>query len=341
MKIGIRVDANTDIGQGHVMRCFAIADYAEKNNIFETVFLISDENTEIIMKNRRKKYIILYSDYKCYSFIEANRIKNLINTEEIDILLIDSYYITEEYINILSGLLPIACFFYKEKVIGADLVINYNINFNKKFYRKNYKKDNKTSLLLGTSYVPLREEFYVDKQKIMTNDNGNKILFLSGGSDPYGISIIAEKMAMCFPQYEIVLVCGQYNIKSNFCGLPDNMIVINNTNNISSLMRESNLIISASGMTMYEICALGVPAIIYSMADNQIEEAQYMEKKGCVKYVGDIRNNKNFEQDICCKIKYLLSHNRVIKRMKKRMRSIINGNGCKKIVEGLLELEKL
>ena len=51
------------------------------------------------------------------------------------------------------------------------------------------------------------------------------------------------------------------------------------------------LAVSAAGTTLYELCALGVPAVSFTMADNQLTAARAFADAGAIPCAGDIREN--------------------------------------------------
>jgi spore coat polysaccharide biosynthesis predicted glycosyltransferase SpsG len=104
-------------------------------------------------------------------------------------------------------------------------------------------------------------------------------------------------------------------------------------------MKDNDLVISAGGITMYELCALKIPSIIYTLADNQISESKFMGECGCVEYVGDVRDGEKFWNSLNSRI-YLLIHDSTRRNsMVKKMKSIVDGQGCRRIVEKIVEME--
>lgn len=50
---------------------------------------------------------------------------------------------------------------------------------------------------------------------------------------------------------------------------------------LSPLMREADLVVSAAGTTLYELCAAGVPTVAVPIVDNQLANARSFAKRGC------------------------------------------------------------
>ena len=62
-----------------------------------------------------------------------------------------------------------------------------------------------------------------------------------------------------------------------------------NVTDMAALMASCDLAISAAGTTLYELCAVGIPAVSYSFADNQLPSSLAFANVGAVPYAGDLR----------------------------------------------------
>ena len=51
---------------------------------------------------------------------------------------------------------------------------------------------------------------------------------------------------------------------------------------IEQFMMEADVVISAGGSTLYELCAVGVPTISYSIADNQLNNVRKFHEDGII-----------------------------------------------------------
>lgn len=99
--IYFRADANAEIASGHVMRCITIALECKKRN-HEVKFLIADNEATILLENYGLEYIVLNSDWK-NPITELDTMSNILNRQR-DIVIIDSYLVTNEYIRQLNDL---------------------------------------------------------------------------------------------------------------------------------------------------------------------------------------------------------------------------------------------
>lgn len=333
-KIFIRADANKNIGMGHIMRCITVA-HALKD--VDCIFLVSDYESYKIINDNDLEGICLNSNYNNLLISEVKKILKIGRENYVNSILVDSYYVTKEYLEELKKYFYVGCFNCSNNYLPADYIINYNINCDRKIYQNLYKAS-KTKLLLGSSYVPLREEFLA-KHKEVTNKAVQQILVMTGGSDPYNfMGQFAEKICTLqeCKRIRFVFISGPYNAnRENLIEKVNkikNMEIQNNVKNISTIMQNSDLVISAGGTTLYELCAIGVPAIVFAFAENQIEEARFMGEKMIVKYVGQYGEEK-FWNNVRNAILDLIKSSPTRRKMGEEMKKAVDGKGAYRIVE--------
>ena len=269
----IRVDASESIGLGHLARCLLIANFI-KGKGCDVVFITAQSLSKNIIESKGFKcHKIgnttpnLMEFYKCFSVIAD------INSDAI-------FDNNVDYINYLDYIgrnakLLVTLEDLTDYPYCSDLVIIPYCGADKLKLKNNCK----TRYLMGPIYFPLREEFNNDS--FVVSKNAKKILITMGGSDPKKITLKAlNSISNLDKYYEIVVVLGKAssitdkdidNVKGNYKGL---FKVIRDAENISKLMLESDVAITNSGLTKYELSALGVPCLIIS---NNTQQASYSE----------------------------------------------------------------
>ena len=100
--IAIRVDMNNQIATGHLMRCLSISEALRLQNE-EVVFIISDEQPVELLRQKNFRYIVLNTKWNDMES-EVKALTKIINDENIDKLLIDSYQVTYKYLNEISNI---------------------------------------------------------------------------------------------------------------------------------------------------------------------------------------------------------------------------------------------
>lgn len=332
----IRADANEIIGAGHIMRCLAIAkafeSYGEKA-LFVTAdhkadHLISENGFESVCINER------------WDKMDARSTLVLVNKHHPNLLIVDSYYVSEQYLKSLRRAARVA---YVDDLNrqkwDVDYLINYNIYSNN--YDYSYYDDGDTHLLIGCNYVPLRNEFSnLPRHRIGDVSN---VMISTGGSDPENITEwLMETLCKTWDDICFHIVLGALNPRLNeIMGKAltyDNVVLHVNERNMASLMLKCDIAVSASGSTLYELCACGTPTITYTLADNQKNAAETFEAKGIMLNAGDCRENSRFTEIIGDSIFTLISNRNKREEMSKRMKMVVDGKGAHRIARQLMRI---
>jgi UDP-2,4-diacetamido-2,4,6-trideoxy-beta-L-altropyranose hydrolase len=337
--ICIRVDGNPKIGSGHVMRCITIAEELKKQS-YPFIFLLADHESEKLIRDKHFAYEIMNTDYQNMD-AELVKIDFFLKKYDVKLMLIDSYKITQNYLEQLQRLVKIA---YIDDMFLVDHPIDMLINYNIYATREKYSKIPK--LLLGTGYTPLRKEFQNIKYDV--RENVLNILITTGGGDQYNL---AEKIVKKLVEFndntdcQFHIVAGSFH--QNINPLLDleknqrNVKIHRDVNNMSDLMQSSDIAISAGGTTMFELCAVGIPIVCFSFVDNQERAQQYFIKEEVALNGGNYLIEKNeivnriFEQVLFLK-------NNLNQRMKmsQKAKHLVDGFGASRIAEELVGFVK-
>lgn len=312
--IYIRTDGNSKIATGHLVRCLCIAQALE--NLGKKIcFLVSDSDSESLLQDLaasvfagyRFSFMVRVLETAVYNDLELELFElehfltgrpltqeSVITSTSKPLILIDSYYVTPDYLYTLRKIAKIA---YIDDLrafdYDVDIVINYDVIpvSQKKEYIQSYT--NADIKLLGADYTPLRSQF--QNQEVTLRENIENILITTGGSDPYYFTedIISYLISQGFA-VDVHVVVGRLftNIESlkTLANQSPFVHLHYNVSDMAALMKQCDYAISAAGTTLYELCALGIPAISITMADNQIIMAETFALTGAVPYAGDVRN---------------------------------------------------
>lgn len=330
-----RADANPIIGSGHVMRCLSIAG-AYKKHCHEVLFITADHNADSLIERFGFDHICLetrWDDMAC----DIGKVEDIINSKNPSLMIVDSYYVNQSYFDALSRITKIVYMDdLNESTWNVDAIINYNIYATSLDY-SNYE-GTRTKLILGPKYAPLREEFRRIPAKQIKDVTD--IFVSAGGSDPECITIkLIKDICPIFENIKFHFVVGSLNprieeIKELSLNQPNAILHINE-NNMSGLMQKCDLAISASGSTLYELCACGVPTITYSLADNQLLAMNQFEQQGLMKCAGDCRHNDGFTNKIKEILELLISNSDQRRNMSSKMQKLVDGLGVEHIFDAL------
>ncbi len=329
----IRVDANQDIGIGHVMRCLSVAKAFSKINE-EVIFCTADHNSDEIIKKNGFDSICLDCDW---NQVTCKEFSQILYKYKPNYTLIDSYFVTKNDFNSLKPLTPIVYIDdLNVECWNVDILINYNI-FSTMLDYSGYNKT-QTKLMLGPQFAPLREEFK-NLPKHQIKDCVSDILVLSGGSDPENVSEnIIRSVCNEFKSINFHLIVGTLNPRIDKLKKleKENVILHINEKEISRMMRKCDIAISAAGTTLYELCASGIPTITFTIADNQIMAAKQFETEKIMFNAGDYRTKINCVYEIKKHLIFLLENTKMRRKLSNKMQTIVDGKGADRIAENIL-----
>lgn len=335
--VAIIADGNSEIGMGHIMRCSAIADALQSIG-FSSLFITSDEEAEAQIAELGYDSECLHSDYRLLAEQDEGII-DCLKSKCVSFAFFDSYYSSNSLFEAVSREVPVGCFGYGKKYFqGMQLIVPYGISSDRQWYDSSFDAE-KTQVLFGSQYVPLKKAFWSTPKKNM-NKKPERLLLTSGGTDPLGITqALVKKIRSTGNEIALDIVVGQfYDVKALKTACDDilNISFHEGMTDLSRIMSEASLSISAGGMTLYELMASSVPTIAYAFVDNQLGNSLL---DGGVVWCGDIRKNGNIDEtavvNIVTKLNNLMISPEDCKQLVERGRSICDGHGAERIAKAI------
>lgn len=325
-----RADGNASIGVGHIMRCLTIADELD-----DVLFICADEESAKYVTLRGHKAVSLGSDYKDMES-ELPKLDEYITGSD-NVILVDSYYVTDMY---LTALKKYGYVVYmddlQDKTYPVDAVINYNSYADESVYKDLYSDGEGT--LLGLKYMPLRQQFCNRDYKVA--DVVKNILITTGGGDIENIAGSILEVIGDRSDIHYHVLSGQFNPHledlEELARLLNNVTVYKAVEDMAGLCLKCDLVITAAGTTMNELCALGVPFITFTYADNQEQGAEYMAANGITDYAGAYHRDavKTIDNIKSLYSQYVADTNIRIEHSN-RGKGLIDGKGASRIAEVL------
>lgn len=321
LQIIIRVDGNSKIGIGHIYRMLNLAFILKKQR-HKITFLTK---TRFAMK-------ILSKFFRCFS-LDSNSLlqtKKIIHLLNPDVILIDKHTENSTMIKIFQK--------YCKHVIGIDYV-GKNKNLISTGINILYPKSgiNTASSSSDLKYAILNKSFTTIKP-IKIKKNATSILVLQGGSDDHCFTPkIIDSLNCLTDNFKMTVVIGPaFKCWSKLTQILQNnkkcLKLIRNVNNMTKLMVKHDIAITAGGMTLLELCRLGVPSIVICTSKLENETANLLQKKGFGVNLGF--DTKLSKTKIISTTKQLLLNYETRKNMNKIGKKLIDGEGADRV--GLL-----
>lgn len=308
--IYIRTDANSTIATGHMMRCLSVANACLQKGT-QVCFVVSDAESKSVFDALIKDAVssehlsslsVCILQTAVYNDLEKElpELTDTIVTNKPDILFLDSYFITPAYFEAVNHVTKTA---YIDDLrsfdYDVDLLINYDIIPEDAMAEYKASYQNAATCLLGGLYTPLRTQFQdceFTVRDFISSNQSPAVLVTTGGSDPYHFCLHFLEAAKQLPVTFHVVVGRLNTDKEALLSYEKlgNVILHENVTDMASLMSNCDFAVTAAGTTLYELCALGVPSVSYTLADNQMISAKAFDTAGAVSYAGDIRPARDF-----------------------------------------------
>ena len=336
MKVIFRVDASLEMGIGHVMRCLTLANELKQQN-HEIIFICRELTGNHILLIKYPVLVLpkndnFQSDGLYLNWLGVTQEQDAEQTikvipKNIDLLIVDSYALDEIWHKQLKP--------YTKKIMviddladrqfNCDVLLNQNLGTQIEDYKDKVTDD--CELLLGCDYALLRPEFPNLREKALIKRKNTKviknILISMGGSDITNKTYdILQEVS---DDLNIVVILGGISphnkIIKNYAKSKKNVKVVVDADNISSLMFDADLAIGAGGSTSWERCCLGLPTLLYVLAENQRKIAGNLEQLGAVKIVDNLKVN----------LQNILNNFSFWQIMSEKAQTVCDGIGVKRI----------
>jgi len=341
-----RVDTLSNIGSGHFMRCFALAQHWGKKG-GKAIFIVAYENKSVEKKITEEGFQLV-SINKAYPNVRdlkitLSTINNLSLSNEWIVL--DGYHFDTNYQKCLKNngnlLFVIDDTGHLDRYV-ADIIFNQNINAK----MINYSCRSETKLLLGSKYVLLRDEFFkFEKWERKTPKVAKNLLVFMGGSDSNNVTVKVlkslSKLRIKGLQIKVIIGAQNKNIDEIIKVTQNsnkNFELINNVTNISKLMAWANIAISAAGSICWEMAFMGLPALLIATAEKQSKNLRILAKYGSIINIGhhsEFSNHGLLEALI-----NLMNDKKLRQKMSERGKFLINSNGSEKVIQNIENYKK-
>lgn len=334
----IRADAGISVGLGHAIRCMALAQSWQDAGGF-VVYAMRDGGDIFAERLSAQGMKLLKLTEQVGSREDALATVRIASKLGIEWVVLDGYQFEAGFQQILKTAgLRLLCIDDEAKVghFHADIVLNQNPHACEADYRN---REPHTCLLLGPQYALLRREFQVwrDWQGEVPHVAKN-VLIMMGGSDQGNVTLAVLRALENLSHLGIgvTIAVGDANphLRSIRAAAHESRVPVTVEHavvDIPRLLSSTDLAVSASGSSCYELAFMRVPSIVLALAENQRKVAEYLHDLGAVSNwpAEDILNAKALGEHIAS----VAVNRNQRKRMAAVGRSVVDGGGCDRVVK--------
>ena len=332
-----RFDAGPIIGGGHAVRCLTLAEFMSHEG-WDCWFAIGNHTQSYV------KPLSLYQP-RCITLSkdatqEPMEIASGLGERRCDLLVVDHYS--------RDAIFETACRDYVDRIMviddladrehDADLLLDQSLGREANDYRDRVSSD--CRLLLGPRFALLRPQFLLHRPQALARrqeqNHVQKILISFGMSDPGGLSYTALQALfnIGFTGHIDVVISKDAPSHSKILllalGMGDKVRVLSDVKNMAEVMANADLAIGGGGMTAWERCAMGLPALSVVYAPNQVFSTRALFKAGAIWMIEDSSVNQDIMQE---KLNEILRDYSNIKHAAMQAGQVCDAEGCRRILK--------
>jgi len=261
-----RLDANAQIGTGHLMRCLAIANELDQNN---SCHFLCKELPSLLHAQ------IVSNGHKVHTVNNENNVLAILDKLKPDYLIIDHYELDARFES--KARVFSKCILVIDDLADRPHFCNFLLDQGPLRTKADYIKwiNPECQLLLGPDYVLIKPEFKQLRKSHITSWGKGLISF--GGSDPDNITLMVLEALNIQPQFKNItwtIIAGSANQHwralnkfTNYSQM--DIMLIKQTNDIAKIMADHDFAIGAAGSMAWERACIGLPSLTISIEDNQ------------------------------------------------------------------------
>jgi UDP-2,4-diacetamido-2,4,6-trideoxy-beta-L-altropyranose hydrolase len=332
----IRADANVAMGTGHVMRCLALAQ-AWHDSGGLAVFAMAETTPSLYRRLQQEGIEVESISVSAGTADDAEQTSRIASQKKSDWIVVDGYQFgsaCQTAIKMAGFKLLFLDDYGHADHYSADLVLNQNVSASASLYER---REPHTRLLLGPKYCLLRREFnqWSDRRREIT-PVAHRLLVTMGGSDPDNFTERAAEALNSIddPKLEATIVIGGSNARDipmqRTFSRSAKIDFRRDVSNMAELMAHADFAVSAAGTTCWEMCRLGLPALLIDLADNQTPLARELHRRGCAIHLGPPEEVS--VQRLAEQIQRLRRSQGDRQTMSSHCRALVDGEGARRVV---------
>lgn len=367
--VGIRVDAATDIGSGHLMRCLGLAEALRARGI-AAHFLAADRPGAQLERVVERGYQLTVLPCPLQPAVSASPIATPASQEadaqasvaaaisgRWQAMIVDHYALDAHWERIVKSadLRLLVVDDLADREHEADLVLDATYPGDPDRYRG---LAGGAELLLGPAYALMSPAFALER-RLVEERVGSKsrtaaeprLLCFFGGSDLPDLSgqALAALREPGLADVPVDLVIGSANPHADRlregAAARGRVRVHEGLPNLAGLMAQCSWAVGAGGVTAWERLCLGLPSAVVSIAENQVEACERLADAGLIDYVGHLEGTAagaaiDAREGVARKLAdHLLRMRAELGRARARVQwgmGLVDGRGTQRAVQALI-----
>lgn len=351
MNVAIRVDASPEIGLGHFVRCLTLADAMRKCGAtvrFANCYL--PEHAVHLLRERGHQFVganttrtgapgngLPHSSWlPTTQEIDAAATVEALADRRWDLVVVDHYALDFRWESVVRTVTRriLAIDDLADREHDCDILLDQNLHARMES-RYAGKVPKHCRQLLGPRFALLREEFDEMRRKTGARDGRvRRVLVNFGGMDSMNFTseAITALAKVSENSLSVDVVIGAehpHRLEVESACSRSGFVCHVQTDRMAELMASADLAIGAGGTATWERCSLGLPALVFPVADNQRSLVDEAAVQGIL-YAP--RTDHGIAVSIETHLPALIENDRLLRAISLEARSRVDGEGTRRVL---------
>jgi UDP-2,4-diacetamido-2,4,6-trideoxy-beta-L-altropyranose hydrolase len=323
----LAVEAAESSGLGHFVRSCALGDAAARRGWDVTVALRPDAVDWARAQVRARGWRLETAEL---GPVDLTRAIGRGGPPDEAVLVIDSYLADATCFSLMRGRAGrlVVIDDLADRYLDVDIVVNQNLGGDALPARLGTG----TRVLAGPAYALLRPEFAALRKPALEAVAGlpdlpGRVLVMMGGTDPTGSAgAVARACLSAFPEASVDVVLpgtAQVRTVGRLTELP-------RLQEVASRMLGADLVVTAAGSTVWELCCLARPVAALEVAGNQSDVYRHLVQERLVLGLGRLPVS---EPDLVAVLSSLADAPGELRRLATAASGLVDGHGADRVLD--------
>ncbi|MEU4390467.1 spore coat protein [Kribbella sp. NPDC023855] len=338
VRVGVRCDVGVRRGIGHVMRCLAFAEELRARGV-DVVFVCDSPTVPWVDAQITERGIPVEP-----AVWTPGEHVEMLGRLKLDAVVFDSYDLPGEVFSAVrrTGVPTLAIVDGELRGADADVLVDQNLRaeFDQPVLPEGAVR------LAGLDYVLLRDEVLAWRPvepPVLRPSGTPKVFAFFGGTDAYGAGpYVVQALAASGAPFDATVVAPGDELAKAIAavalGQDQRVQVIGPTSQLAQAVVESDLVISASGTSTWELLCLGATAGLVCVVDNQELGYERAVATGAAAGVGTLAELKADPTAAAAVLRTLLTDAQERAQLAQAGWKLVDGRGRVRVADTLLRL---
>jgi len=332
LRIVIRADAGPSIGGGHAYRTAVLGERLQMQGA-EVVYATRSESLTAVPSLESHGFRLLLLD-SVAPFEEPIYIKEALG--ELDLFVLDHYHRGIEF---ERAVLPFSARLLvlddlPTRQHACDFLLDQTLGRQAAEYRSLIPSD--CVVMTGPRYALLRPQFSRARRagRCRKRKSISRLLVMVGAGDISGVLNWTMDALSCLEvalDIDIVTASEAYSELDGKALGKSRISIHRHVTDMASLIADADLAIGAAGSASWERCCLGLPALLFILAENQIDVCQALHESGAAVNLGHFPGVSR--EHFLGEVRKLLNSERLLSKLSEKAALLCDGRGAERLLE--------